>query len=217
MSFKLLAPNVNSGAPQHIRFLFVVAGRENEFDTSEAYPIDFSKMKEGGMAAACPAFVDAKAAGKHDANLGRMPVMLIDGVAIGQIAVIKRIVAKRMGLYSDNDIEAAQMEMIMEHLQDIKKEYNDTKKVGEEAVAEWFKTKLPEWMGKLELTLADTGFAVGNKISLGDTELFTFITAFFDNLEGATASIAACPKIQKSVETVKTLPSMVEHLAKHAK
>merc|ERR1711998_638417 len=117
--------------------------------------MDYSKMKEGGLAAACPAFVDAKASGQLDANMGRMPVMLVDGVPIGQIPVIKRIVARRMGLYSDNDIEAAQIDMINEHLIDGKKEYNDTKKGGEEAVASWFKTKLPEWMGKLEKCVGD--------------------------------------------------------------
>jgi len=178
------------------------------------YAMDYAKMKEGGIAAACPDFVTAKAAGKHTANLGRMPLMVVDGVAIGQITVIKRLVAKRMGLYSDNDLEAAQMDMVMEHLVDVKKEYNDTKKVGEEAVAEWFKTKLPEWMGKLELTLPDTGFAVGNKLSLGDTELFTFVKLFFDDLESVAAAIASCPKIQKSVEAVNSVPAVMELLNK---
>jgi|Transcript_34937 glutathione S-transferase len=214
MSYQLLAPQVTGGAPEHIRFLFIVAGREKELDDSSLYPMDISKMKEG-MQVACPAFAEAKAAGKHDANLGRMPVMLVDGVPIGQIPVIKRIVAKRMGLYSDNDIEAAQIDMVNEHLIDVKKDYNDNKKVGEEAVAEWFKTKLPEWMGKLEKCLGDN-FAVGNKISWADVELFTFITVFFDNVEGAAASIKACPKIKRSVELIKTLPAMAEYLAKKA-
>ena len=124
--------------------------------------------------------------------------------------MIKRLVAKRMGLMGDNDLEAAQMEMVLEHLQDVKKEYNDTKKVGAEAVAEWFTKNLPVWMGKLEKCLpGNNGFAVGSKLSLADTELYTIVTAFFDNLEGAAASIAACPKIQKSVELVKALPGIV--------
>jgi len=216
MSFQLRAPNVPGGGPEHIRYLFIVAGRENELDGSALFDMDYSKMKEGGLAAACPAFVDAKASGQLDANMGRMPVMLVDGVPIGQIPVIKRIVARRMGLYSDNDIEAAQIDMINEHLIDVKKEYNDTKKVGEEAVANWFKTKLPEWMGKLEKCVGDGGFAVGSKISWADVELFTFITAFFDNLEGAAASIDACPKIKNSVALIKNLPAMQEHLAKRA-
>ena len=47
-------------------------------------------------------------------------------------------------------------------------------------------------------------------------ELFTFITAFFDNKEGAAASIEACPKIKNSVALIKNLPAMREHLAKRA-
>jgi glutathione S-transferase len=216
MSYKLLAPNVTGGLPEHIRFIFIAADREKELDDSEMYPIDFSKMKDGGIIAACPAFAEAKAAGKHDANLGRMPVMVVDGVPIGQGPVIKRLVAKRMGLYSDNDIEAAKIDMVNEHLIDMKKEYNDTKKVGEEAVAEWFKTKMPEWMSKLEKALDDNGFAVGNRLSWADIELFTIICSFFDNLEGAAASIEGCPKIKRSVELVKALPAMAAHLAKRA-
>ena len=54
-TFKILAPAVTSGGPEHIRFLFIVAGRESEFDDSGSFPIDFSKMKDGGLAAACPA------------------------------------------------------------------------------------------------------------------------------------------------------------------
>ena len=94
-------------------------------------------------------------------------------------------------------------------MQDVKKEYNDTKKAGEPAVAEWFKKNLPVWMGKLEKCLTGKeGFAVGSKMSLADTELYTIVMAFFDNLECAAASITACPKIQKSVELVGGLPGI---------
>ena len=223
MTYVLRAPNVYSGGPLHIRILFAAVGRLNELDESEMFAIDFSKFKDG-IEVACPDFVVARDAGKMVANLNRMPVMVVDGVAIGQIPVIKRLVAKRMGLMGDNDLEAAQMEMVLEHLQDVKKEYNDTKKVGAEAVAEWFTKNLPVWMGKLENCLPGNnlpgnkislpgnnhpGFLIGSKLSLADTELYTIVTAFFDNLEGAAASIAACPKIQKSVELVKALPGIV--------
>ena len=213
-TFKILAPAVTGGGPEHIRFLFIVAGRESEFDDSGSFPIDFSKMKDGGLAAACPAFVEAKKSGALDANMGRMPVMLVDGVPIGQIQVIKRFVARKMGLYSNDDLEASKIDLIEAHLQDIKKEYNDTKKIGEEAVAAWFEKNMPEWMGKLEKCLGDEGFAVGNRLTWADVELFTIIKSFFDNLDGAAASIAACPKIQKSVELVATNPHMAAHILK---
>ena len=119
-----------------------------------------------------------------------------------------------MGQQSDNEVEAAQIDMINKHLIDVKKEYNDTNKLGEEAVANWFQAKLPEWMGKLEKCLGDEGFAVGNRLTWADVELFTIIKSFFDNLDGAAASIAACPKIQKSVELVATNPHMAAHILK---
>jgi len=215
MTYVLLAPKVYSGAPLHFRILFASVGRLSDLDDSQMFPIDFAKMKEAGIAAACPDFVAAKEAGKMVANMNRMPVMLIDGTPIGQIAVIKRILAKRLSLLGDADLEGAQCDMIQEHLQDIKKEYNDAKKEGKpEVVEEWFKTKLPEWMAKIEGALpGQSGFAVGSKLTMADTELYTIVTSFFDNLEGVAAAVAGCPKILKSVELVKALPGIVELMA----
>lgn len=213
MSYQLLAPKVPMGAPFHICILFVLVGLLNELDDSEMFAVDFAKFKDGGIEAACPDSVVAREAGKLVVNLNCKPVMLVDGIAIGQVPVIKRRVDKRMGLIVDNDFEAAQMEMVMEHLQDVKKEYHDNKKVGEEAVAEWFKQNLPGWMVKLEKCLTGNKVLdVGSKLSLADTELYTILTAFFDNLEGTAASIAECPKIQKLVELVKALPGIVSLL-----
>lgn len=64
-----------------------------------------TQFKDGGLPAACPDFVVAKEAGKLVSNMNRMPVMVIDGVPIGQVPVIKRIVARRMGLLGDTDLE----------------------------------------------------------------------------------------------------------------
>ena len=121
-----------------------------------------------------------------------------------------------MGQQSDNEVEAAQIDMINKHLIDVKKEYNDTNKLGEEAVANWFQAKLPEWMGKLEKFVCGKGFAVGSKVTWADVELFTFLTGYFDNKEGAEASIQACPKIKNSAALIKNLPAMRAHLAKKA-
>ena len=91
-TYKLLAPNNYEGGVLHIRILFAAVGRLKELDDSEAFAIDFAKFKDvvrtSGIEAACPDFVVAREAGKMVANLNRMPVMVVDGVAIGQLPVI---------------------------------------------------------------------------------------------------------------------------------
>jgi len=212
MSYKLLAPDMGFGAPYHIRLMFIVADRIDELDTSESFALDFSKMSDG-IVAACPDFIAAKTAGKLNANMDRMPVMVVDGVPIGQIAVIKKLLASRFDLYGATDLEAAQCDMVLFHLLDIKQDYNLTKKIGDDAVEKWFKVKLPEWMIKLEASITGSEFAVGSKISLGDIELYIFVKCFFDNLDAAAASIEACPQIKRSVKLVADLPSVATHLA----
>ena len=46
------------------------------------YPVDPSKFAQG-IEVAIPEFGVAKAAGRHDANMGRLPVMEVEGRSIG--------------------------------------------------------------------------------------------------------------------------------------
>lgn len=39
----------------------------------------------------------AKAAGKHDINMGRLPILEVDGVQIAQSKTIERFLAKKCG------------------------------------------------------------------------------------------------------------------------
>jgi len=89
-----------------------------------------------------------------------------------------------MGLYSDD--EAAQMDM-RRALETYQEGVNRHHEAGRGRSSEWLKTKLPVWMSKLEKCL-------GGKLSWADVELFTFLIAFFDDLEGAAASFAPVPR-----------------------
>ena len=72
-SFKILDPTFNHGEPEQIQNLFIVAGREHELDESGMDQFHTS----------WPAVADATAAERQDANLGCMPLMLVDGVPLG--------------------------------------------------------------------------------------------------------------------------------------
>ena len=96
-----------------------------------------------------------------------------------------------MGLYSSDDIEAAQIDTIDEHLRDVKKDYQDAKELGPLAVEQWFLLSLPKWMAGLEGCLSESGFAVGSKLSWADVEIFTFVTTFLGHREGAFSPCGA--------------------------
>ena len=98
--------------------------------------------------------------------------------------------------------------MLCEHIADIKKNYSDCK-VGlkdealNEAKTKWVTEKMPEWMGKLEKCLSGTGgYAVGNKMSLADIVIYSFVSEFLDDKDLAIASVANCPKLKASVAAV---------------
>ena len=56
--------------------------------------------------------------------------------------------------------------------------------------------------------LINLNYAIGNKLSLADIVIYSFITQFFDNHEAAYKSIEDCPKIKSIVQTVQELESI---------
>jgi len=158
-----------------------------------------------------PEFEAAKAAGTYDANMGRLPILTVDGVEIAQSKCVERYLAKKLGLAGDSDVQAAQGEMIAEHVQDIKTAYQKVRGVAdaaekEAATKKWFSEDLKEWLGKLEKVVAKTsggkGCAVGSKISYADVVVYSFLAEFFDNLDGVKASSAGCPTLLAIQEAV---------------
>jgi hypothetical protein len=97
----------------------------------------------------------AKAEGKHDINMGRLPFLEVDGQQVPQSKSIERFVAGRYGFLGENDVQAAQIDSVCEHVRDIKDAYQKVRGIQDEAekkagMEKWFGTDLPEWCGKLE-------------------------------------------------------------------
>ena len=65
-------------------------------------------------------FEDDKKAGKFAANMGRLPILVVDGVEIAQSHAILRYIASRYGFMGSNPLESAQIDAIYEHVRDIK-------------------------------------------------------------------------------------------------
>lgn len=191
------------GAAETTRLLFAAAGKSSDLD-DKRWGADVSKFSQG-IEVACPGFAAAKKDGTLACNMLRAPVLVVDGERIGQSAAIERYAARQLGLYGDSEIEAAKIDMLGEHLNDIKNKYQDAKKkekAGEEgAVDKWFADDLPSWLEKLEACLGETtGFAVGGKTSLADAKVYMFMKEYFDNKEPVVAAASKCPKVTAAAE-----------------
>ena len=136
-----------------------------------------------------------------ESNFGRMPVATIGNQSIGQSAAINYYFAAEYGLMGKNNIEAAQIISVAEHLKEMKSSFLSLVTWGvepkPEALDQWFdqgstdiigtadrkgqsKRYLKWYMGRLEPTLNTNGYAVGNQLSLADVLLYN---TFMDTLE----------------------------------
>lgn len=157
----------------------------------------------------------AKAAGDLVMNMDRAPVFveLSSGFTLAQSKSIERFLAIRHGFMGSNEYESAHIDMITEHVRDIKQKYADAKagKSGEELANvknSWLEKDFVEWLAKLEKTIPGTsGFAVGTKLSLADITIQQLVQDYFDNKDLAAAAAAQFPKISSSVQVVATAAS----------
>lgn len=139
--------------------------------------------------------------GKFAVNMDRIPILEVDGTfQLGQSKCIEKYVSKKFGFYGDSLEEECKIDMICEHVRDIKQKLNDAKagKSGEEATAaktKFITEELPGWFAKLEKTLGGDKFAVGSKISLADVTIHAFVEDTADDKAAMSAAASGCPKV----------------------
>ncbi len=203
------------GLAETSRILFAVA--EQSY-TDYRYPlevIDWStynfKREE---------FNKDKEEGKLLKSLNKVPFLEVDGKVIPQSKSIERYLARRFGMMGVNDIESAQIDSICEYVRDFKTEYQKVRALkGDERTAgmnTWFNETLPDKLKSLD-QIVGINIAVGSQTSLADVTLFTFITQFFDNVEGANKACEEAPNIQSVVTQVGSLESVKEWIQKRPK
>ena len=206
------------GAVETSRLLLKLAGQDF---TDDRWTLDFSKPRS----AMSPGMSEARTAGLLSSNLGRAPVLVVNGKhAIGQSKSIERYLSKRLGLLGSSDIEAAHIDAFTEHVRDLKDQYSKAKaslgdEAKREALANFFETTMPQFCNKMEECVAQHGGTpvvqgplIGTKLSLADVTLFVLITEYFDNKMGAKAAIEGCPRLEASVAAVGSHPNIVNYL-----
>ena len=144
-----------------------------------------------------------KSEGKLLKSCNKVPYLCVDDEVIGQSKAIERYLARRFNMMGDSEIEALKIDCICEWVRDFKTNYQKEKVNAEN----WFNVLLPEKMELLE-NIVQTNYSVGSKVSLSDIVLFSFITEFFDNKEGAFNSLRNCPNIKSVVENISKQESI---------
>lgn len=190
-----------------------------------------------------------------EANLGRMPLCSVGDEHIGQSGAINFYIAAENGLLGSNNLEAAQILGVCEHVKEMLVEWRKVCAYGAEPTAEildkWFGTGAEDatgaaeragygtrfmkwWSGRIEASLHANGFAVGNKLSLADVMIYnTFAEVLlkeetaedspdwkrfpFGSQERTNAVLAACPRLNASVEAVKANAGAQRHWASRGK
>jgi glutathione S-transferase len=178
------------GVAEHTRMMFSLAGQQ--FEDVRYTDEEFDVQRDNGAFAI---------------NLDRAPMLQgPNGFVLGQSKPIERYVARKFGFFGASEEEGAIIDMLCEHVRDIKQKYGDARqgKTGDElaeAKKVFLEQELPKWMKKVERCLSASGapFAVGAKLSLADLTLFSVVSDFFDYKEAATLSVAECPRLQGAV------------------
>lgn len=201
------------GLAEVMRLLFAASKTDYEdfrFPISMTTPGDFSTVVR-------EEFDKAKEAGELKAGMGKVPMLEVGGVKVGQSKAIERFVAKKVGMFGANDIQSAQIDALCSNVIDIKDAYKAAKEAGkddkEAAMKKWFDETLPEWLAKVEACLPEAPgpWLVGDKMSLADVTYYYFLLdpkCFFDDTEGAKKALATCPKLDAACQAVLQDPNV---------
>eukprot|EP00587_Corethron_hystrix_P007288 CAMPEP_0113309342 /NCGR_PEP_ID=MMETSP0010_2-20120614/7429_1 /TAXON_ID=216773 ORGANISM="Corethron hystrix, Strain 308" /NCGR_SAMPLE_ID=MMETSP0010_2 /ASSEMBLY_ACC=CAM_ASM_000155 /LENGTH=249 /DNA_ID=CAMNT_0000164585 /DNA_START=38 /DNA_END=787 /DNA_ORIENTATION=- /assembly_acc=CAM_ASM_000155 len=168
------------GAAETARIILAVAGADYKDTRYKIEPGTFN----------APEFTAEKESELLNANLGRVPLLIVDGEGlIGQSKSIERFLARKFDLMGNNEVEAAQIDCISEHCRDVKdaamrkgfsmftKDKTDEEKAA--ARKEWFEDEMPAMLKKIEkaveLSSGEKGYAVGMATSYADIALFSLL------------------------------------------
>ena len=139
-------------------------------------------------------FENDKKEGKLVHSLNKLPFLEVDGKVLAQSKSIERFLAHKYNMMGDTPLDAARIDSVCECVRDFKDAYQNVRKLSTEekdaGMKEWFSETLVEKLTLLDNMLGheDSNFSVGTKTSLADVVLFSFITQFFDNKEGALSA-----------------------------
>merc|ERR1711865_758280 len=186
------------GIIEPARILLALAGQEFE---DGRFPIVFGTPGDPSTIDRT-VFEEAKASGALDANLGRAPILYVDGVGIGQSKTILRFLARQLGFAGDNEMAIAKGDMLMECISDFKDGFG---KAAPPMMG-------PETRSEEEAAKAMSDYWIGEKPSVADVVIFSFFkdNTRFQACEQYEATMAASPKLTALCEAFGQLENVAK-------
>jgi len=144
----------------------------------------------------------------------QLPVLEVGNQKIAQSGAIERYVAKITHLYGANDLEAAQVDQVVEGLGDTLVKFRAANQekdanVKKEKHEAYFKDEFPKWGGYLEALLkANTdgkGYFVGNGVTYAD---IAFYVTFSNVLEANPSALEHFPLLAALHKRVGARPNI---------
>lgn len=188
------------GLAETSRLLLAVSGEKYE---DFRYPLTIKDWKTHSFEK--EEFDRDKESGLLDKSRGKVPFLTVGDEVICQSKSIERYLGRRLKMMGDSEVDSARIDSICECVRDFKDEYQKVRRLEGEArekgMEVWFTTTLPERLQSLE-PLVGLNYSVGNRVTLADVTLYSFLTQFFDNTEGARKALEHCPRLKSIVDSV---------------
>ena len=154
-------------------------------------------------------------------SLNKVPFLVLDsGDVLPQSKSIERYLANEYNMMGSSSVEASKIDSICEYVRDFKEAYQTVRKLPntekEDGIKKWFNETLFDRLKLLNNILCKTHshFSVGDKLSLADVVLYSFITQFFDNKEGVLRSCEGSPHLLNIINHVSNLEEVKSWLNK---
>jgi glutathione S-transferase len=178
------------GLAETSRILFYLSGKDYE---------DFRYPIEIGEAFLKPEYDNDKSVGLFEVGMDRVPILTVTDedsnqtFQLGQSKTIERYLAKQFGFMGKTAVEEARIDMICEHVRDIKQKYSDAK--AKQKGDEFLQGEMSVWLSKLEKLVESDMYAVGNQISLADVTIQQFLCDYFDKKELLSEATQNAPQL----------------------
>lgn len=190
----------------------------------------FSIVQTDGGKFETPEFNLAKERGELKCNMNRAPALELEGgILLGQSKAMERYLSRQCGLMGQDELSAALIDCVAEHVRDIKDKWGKVRSIGgmgsskekDEATKLFFTPDSGEYhlfLDKLEKSLPvgrGSGFAVGNSMSYADLCIWQLLEDTFHDAEVQPLAQAISTKfgeLGKILETVKNNAALQEYL-----
>lgn len=178
-------------------------------------------------------FQEEKKVGSFSANMGRLPILEINEISIGQSQAIERYIASICDLMGSTKEESAIIDCIVNNVQNIKDEWAHISKIGGFAPnahknglrQKWVcEGEFSSWLQKLENSLPvslgqnnSQSFSVGHKLSFADFSIWHLLRDYFpSDFMQAVRLIekkGVCVRLSRIADEVSALPELKKYIA----